>query len=93
MIDDFHFDKGVVRALIYVPLSILTFHGPTICAVPGSFVVVTSFLYICDYCVKRAEERETAAKSSYNPVPGERVPISGGAGSGGGGGSGRGFNF
>ncbi|GMI39529.1 hypothetical protein TeGR_g11285 [Tetraparma gracilis] len=74
------FTNGILRLGIYVVLSILTFHGSTICILPGVFLIFTGLFYALGFMVGKYEEREIAGSASYNPVPGERVPISAGGG-------------
>tara|TARA_B110000305_G_C19158941_1_gene501668 strand:+ start:116 stop:565 length:450 start_codon:yes stop_codon:yes gene_type:complete len=73
ILETLHFDQGPIRATVYCLTTILMLKKPlTIAVIPGSLIVITSFLYIMNFFVKRSEDAEAAAKTSYNPVPGER---------------------
>jgi hypothetical protein len=75
------FTNGILRCGLYVVISILTFGGGFFTVFPGVFLLLTGIFYAGGWIVGRYEERENAASTSYNPVPGERVPISGSSGS------------
>ena len=43
----------------------------------GIFMVTTGLLFLFGWMVEKYEEREQGTGTTYNAVPGERVPISG----------------
>jgi hypothetical protein len=55
----------------------------------GIFLVATGVVFLLGWVVGKYEEQETGKGTTYNAVPGERVPISGAGGfvPGGGGGT------
>lgn len=71
------FNNLLHHAAIYVLLSILTFTHSTLNIMTGIFIVTTGLFYFVGWAVGKYEEKEQTAGTSYNPVPGERVPIAG----------------
>jgi len=70
------FANGLLRLLLYVVLSILCFQGDFFTIFPGALLILTGVFYAGGWLVGKIEEKENANGASYNPVPGERVPIS-----------------
>ncbi|GMH91250.1 hypothetical protein TrST_g398 [Triparma strigata] len=69
--------NGFLRMGVYVLLSILMFTHKTLNIMTGIFIVLTALFYLVGWAVGKYEEQEQAKGTSYNPVPGERVPITG----------------
>lgn len=76
-VDTIFLKNGFLRLGLYVICSILTFHGKSVNILSGVCMILTGLCFLMAYLVEKMEEREAGQNTTYNAVPGERVPISG----------------
>ena len=72
--------NGFLNWIIWTLLSIITFLPPSsINILSGICCLLTGIINLLGWIFRLQEEKEMKANTKYNAVPGERIPISGGA--------------